>query len=171
MKAIVCRLSLIFVLSLLTLSWWVTPVEAACTDSPGPGVNWRRCNLNGIDFSGEDLKGARIRDASFFRSNLEGTDFSEADGFRSKFVNAILTDAKFDGARLEGADFTKANLSGASFKNADLRNARLFRSILRGADLTGTKLRGANLNRADLSGATWTDGARVCAEGSTGRCN
>ena len=54
---------------------------------------------------------------------------------------------------------------------ADLRLARLFRATLRGADLTNARLGGADLNRADLSGATWTDGTRICAEGSIGRCN
>ena len=39
------------------------------------------------------------------------------------------------------------------------------------ADLTGVKLGGADLTLADLSGATWTDGKRVCSEGSIGRCN
>lgn len=171
MKANLWRLSSVLLLSLLASPWLAGSAEAACTEAPRPGVNWQRCNLNGIDFSGADLKGARLRDASFFRSNLEGTDFSGASAFRSKFVNAVLTGAKFEGTRLEGADFTKANLSDVSFKDADLRNTRLFRSILRGADLTGAKLRGANLNGADLSGATWVDGTRICSEGSIGRCN
>jgi uncharacterized protein YjbI with pentapeptide repeats len=47
----------------------------------------------------------------------------------------------------------------------------MFRAILRDADLTDAQLTGADMTRADLSGATWTDGQRVCAEGSVGRCN
>ena len=51
-----------------------------------------------------------------------------------------------------------------------MRRARLFRADLRGADLSGARLFDADLTRADLSGATWTDGKRVCAEGSIGVC-
>jgi uncharacterized protein YjbI with pentapeptide repeats len=144
---------------------------AACTDPPGPEVNWQRCILDGLGLQGVDLSGARLRDGSFFRSDLSGSDLSGVSAFRAKFVNAKLREAKFDGAKLSEADFTKADLTGASFRNADLRRARFFRANLRGADLTGARLRGADLIRAELSGVTWTDGKRICAEGSVGRCN
>ena len=39
------------------------------------------------------------------------------------------------------------------------------------ADLSGATVRGTDFGGADLSGATWTDGKRVCAEGSIGQCN
>ncbi len=144
---------------------------AACTDPPGPEVNWHRCILDGLGLQGVDLTGARLRDGSFFRSDLSGSDLTGVSAFRAKFVNAKLREAKLDGAKLSEADFTKADLNGASLRNADLRRARFFRADLRGADLTGARLRGADLIRADLSGATWTDGKRICAEGSVGRCN
>ena len=64
-----------------------------------------------------------------------------------------------------------SRVTGASLIGADLRRARLFRAILRNANLTDARLKGADLARADLSGATWTDGERICAEGSIGRCN
>ena len=146
-------------------------VWAACTDPPAPKVNWQRCILDGLEFEGVDLSGARLRDGSFFRSNLSGGDLSGVSAFRVKFVNAKLRETRLDGAKLSEADFTKADLRGASFRNADLRRARFFRADLRGADLTAARLKGADLVRADLSGATWTDGKRICAEGSLGRCN
>jgi uncharacterized protein YjbI with pentapeptide repeats len=144
---------------------------AACTDPPAHEVNWQRCILDGLELEGVDLSGARLRDGSFFRSNLSGSDLSGASAFRAKFVNARLRETKLDGAKLSEADFTKADLRGASLEGADLRRARFFRADLRGADLTGARLRGADLTRADLSGATWIDGERICAEGSVGRCN
>ncbi len=145
--------------------------RAACTDPPAPEVNWQRCILDGEGLVGVDLSGARLRDGSFFRSDLSGSDLSGTNAFRAKFVNAKLREARLDGAKLSEADFTKADLRGASLKGADLRRAHFFRADLRGADLTGARLRGADLTRADLSGATWIDGTRICAEGSQGRCN
>ena len=147
------------------------PARAGCTDPPAPGVNWQRCVLDGLDFAEVDLRGARLRDASFFRGDLTGSDLSKTSAFRAKFVNAVLRNAKFDGAKLSEADFTKADLTAASLAGVDLRRARFFDAVLRGVNLTEARLRGADLTRADLSGATWIDGKRVCSEGSVGRCN
>ncbi len=143
---------------------------ATCTDPPAPEVNWQRCTFDGLDLDDVDLSGARLRDGSFFRSNLSGSDLSGVSAFRVKFVNARLRETKLDGAKLSEADFTKADLRGASFKGADLRRARFYHADLREADLTAARLKGADLTRADLTGATWIDGKRVCAEGSLGRC-
>lgn len=144
---------------------------AACTDPPAPQVNWQRCVLDGLEFQKVDLTGARLRDASFFRADLSKANLTEIGGYRTKFVNAVLRDARLDGAELSAADFTKADLTGATLTEADLRRVRFFGAILRGADLTGARLTGADFTRANLSGATWVDGNRVCAEGSIGRCN
>lgn len=144
---------------------------AACTDPPAPGVNWQRCAFDGLDLKDVDLSGARLRDGSFFRTDLSGADLSGTESYRAKFVNAVLRRTVFDGAKLYEADLTKADLTGASLVGVDLRRARLFRAVLRDANLTGAQLKGADLARAELSGATWTDGERVCAEGSVGRCN
>ncbi len=145
--------------------------RAACTDPPAPEVNWQRCILDGQKLVGVELRGARLRDGSFFRTDLSGSDLSGTNAFRAKFVNTNLHETRLDGANLSEADFTKADLRRASLKGADLRRSRFFRADLRGADLTGARLRGADLTRADLSGATWIDGKRICAEGPTGRCN
>lgn len=59
------------------------------------------------------------------------------------------------GCNLAYSDLSESDLSGAS---------------LAGADLSFAKLTGANLSGANLSGATWTDGNKVCAEGSIGVC-
>lgn len=149
----------------------VGSAEADCTDPPAPDVNWQRCRFDGLELKDVDLRSARLRDGSFFRSDLSGSDLSGVNGFRAKFVNATLREVTLDDAKLSEADFTKADLTGASLKGADLRRVRFFDAVLRGVDLTDARLAGADLTRADLSGATWVDGKRVCAEGSKGRCN
>ncbi|WP_343562336.1 pentapeptide repeat-containing protein [Kiloniella sp. b19] len=143
---------------------------AACTDPPEPGVNWQRCLMNSSQLDAVDLTGAKLRDNSQFRSILDQAVLRDVDGFRAKFVNASMIGADLENGRFSEADFTKADLSQASLKNADLRRAKLFRAILRGADLSGARLSGADIGKADFSGATWTDGQKVCAEGSIGRC-
>jgi len=144
---------------------------ALCTDPPGPGVNWQRCSFDGSDLGAVDLSGARLRDVSFFRADLSGSNLTKSDSSGAKYINAKMHSTVLDGAKLYDADLTKADLTGASLVGADLRLARFYRATLRGADLTKARLRGTDLARADLSGATWTDGQRVCAEGSIGRCN
>ncbi len=148
-----------------------SPAVAGCADPPSQGVNWQRCILDGLALKEVDLSGARLRDASFFRSDLSASDLTNVSGFRAKFVNAKLAGVRFDGAELAEGDFTKADLTGASFKDADLRRARFYRAILKNADLTGARFEGADFARANLSGAIWIDGEHICAEGSLGRCN
>ncbi|MDT8295607.1 pentapeptide repeat-containing protein, partial [Roseomonas mucosa] len=48
------------------------PARAACNDLPAPGVDWRRCLLDGRDLPDADLAGAVLRDASFSRANMVG---------------------------------------------------------------------------------------------------
>jgi len=156
---------------LLALLALTGTARAACTDPPVPGVNWQRCNFDGLDLTGIDLSGARLRDGSYFRTDLTGSNLSTIESPRVKFVNAIMIEVTLDGAQLYEADLTKADLTGASMVGIDLRRARLYRAILRGADLTDARMDGADVTRTEFSGATWIDGKRVCAEGSIGRCN
>ena len=146
------------------------PAQAECTDPPSPGVEWTRCYFDGRDFSGVNLAGARLKDTTFTRGNLQEANLSGADASRAKFIHADLRRVQFDGATLREADFTNADLRDVSLAGADLSRARLFRADLRGAGLTDARTRGADLLEANLSGATWVNGQHVCAEGSIGQC-
>lgn len=144
--------------------------HADCVDPPGPGVDWTRCYFDERNFSGVNLAGARLKDATFSRGILTDANLSGADASRAKFIHADLQGARFDGAKLREADFTNAILRDASLQGADLSRARLFRADLRGADLTDARMRGADLLEANLSGALWVNGQHVCGEGSIGQC-
>jgi uncharacterized protein YjbI with pentapeptide repeats len=146
------------------------PALAACTDPPGPEVVWRRCLLDGRDLSGADLSRALLRDTSMQRARLVGTTLAGADAFNARFVSADLTGADLSQATLREVDFTRAVMRNAKLVGSDMRRARLFRADLSGADLTGANLEGADFSNAILNGARWTDGQRVCAEGSIGTC-
>jgi uncharacterized protein YjbI with pentapeptide repeats len=146
------------------------PAFAACTAPPAPGVEWRRCLLDGRDMAGADLTGAILRDVSMGRAKLTGVNFTRVDGPDSRFVSSDLTGADFTEAVLRSADFTRATLRGAKFLRTDLRRARLFRADLTGADLTGAELDGADFAGAILEGVRWTDGQKLCGTGSVGTC-
>lgn len=151
----------------LTLSG---PADAACTDAPAPGVNWQSCFQDGRPFNGVNLNGANLRDANFSRSDFSAATLTGIDGRRAKFFSAVMKEADFSDANLTQADFTGADLTDASFRNANLQRTLLYRATLRGVDFTGANLSGTDFMFSDLSGAIWTDGERVCAEGSRSRC-
>lgn len=161
----------IAVLLLAGINFTMGSANAACTDTPAPGVNWQRCYLDNRNFKNVDLAGAILRGAFFAQSNLSGSNFTKIDGRRSKFVSASLNNGIFDRARLVGADFTNSDLMNSSFKEADLRRARFFRANLKGADFSKAILNNTDFLKANLSGAIWIDGKTVCSEGSIGQCN
>ena len=88
--------------------------DAACTDTPQPGVDWRRCLLDNRNFVGVDLAGATLRDGFFARSDLTrvGLQRRSMHGAPSS-PTAVLVDTRWSGARLIGTDFTKSDLTGA----------------------------------------------------------
>ena len=101
---------LLAILALLAVG---SAAQAACTDAAAPGVQWRRCLLDGSDLTGADLSGADLRDASFKRADLSGANLAKVQGRRAKFVSGRLQGADLSGADLVQADLTSADLSGA----------------------------------------------------------
>ena len=159
-----------FLPAFLAAALTAAPALADCTDPPDPEVNWQGCNFNGLTLTELNLEGARLREASFLRADISGSNLRGIEGYKMRMVSAKAREVDFEGAALPRADFTKADLTGANLAGADLRNARLYQTVLRDANLTGAKLGGADLAQADLTGATWIDGERTCREGSIGRC-
>ena len=149
----------------------VGPARADCTEPPRPGVDYSDCTFDRLDLSKVDLTGARLRDASFIRAELDGSTLIEVDAPNAKFISASLQNATLDRAKLVQSDFSRADLRGASFVGADLRSVEFYNADLRNVDLSGAKLEDTDLTGANLSGATWTGGAYTCREGSIGRCN
>jgi uncharacterized protein YjbI with pentapeptide repeats len=143
---------------------------AGCSDPPAPGVEWRRCIMDGLTLAGVDLTGAAIRDSRFARADLDGAAMTGTNLTSSRFVSATLRGTVLDGADLTSVDMTNADLTGASLKGAHLRRTRFFGATLRDADLTDARIEGADFLRTDLSGTRWVDGRTICAEGSSGRC-
>src|SRR3546814_4693851 len=62
----------------------VSQAVADCTDPPGPGVTWRRCVFDRLEFQNVNLTGAELRDASFLRADLSGATLTKVGAFRAK---------------------------------------------------------------------------------------
>jgi hypothetical protein len=67
------------------------PALGACADSPAPGVEWRRCMLDGVDLSGRDLTGATLRDTSFARARFVDATLNGVDASDARFSFADMT--------------------------------------------------------------------------------
>ncbi|EKE71538.1 pentapeptide repeat-containing protein [Oceanibaculum indicum] len=164
-------IGLSFLLAALTaVSLAPSPALAGCGDPPGPGVDWRNCNMSRQEMPGANLTKATLWQTNLNRSDIAGADLSEADANRALFLETRMPGASLDGGRFTYADFSRADLTGASLKGANLSRARFHNAILREADFTGADIRDADFFRADLRGALWIDGKRRCGEDSIGAC-
>lgn len=88
-----------------------------------------RCNLSGVDLSGEDFEDADLEGTDFTGANLENVDFSEANLKGASFVNA----------NLKNADFSKADLYKTNFSGADLTEADFSKAMVDEANFTGSR--------------------------------
>lgn len=99
----------------------------------------RGVNLDGSDFSNQNLRGVAfqqsiVRDANFKGSNLVGASFF---------------DATVDGSNFEDADLSLANVEMAQFNRANLKNAVMHEMYVSGSTLfEGVK---------DIEGSDWSD--------------
>jgi len=117
--------------------------------------------LDGLDFSGVDLRQAWLSGASligtkFCAAHLSGAGLRKANLERADLSNANLTMADFDSANLRFASLSWANCKGSSLFGCDLRDADLSNADLRSmtlaeADLSGANLIGVNMNSSTLS--------------------
>jgi hypothetical protein len=135
------------------------PEEAQCDATAKPTVNWRHCQLIGLQSINSDLRNAKLSSANLESANLLGTNLQKADLSYVNLQDANLTLAEFQQARIIGADLRGADLTNADFNQADLSYTNLT-----GATVTGTNFQGAN-----LSNSIWVDGKK-CGPGSIGVC-
>ncbi|MBD2202921.1 pentapeptide repeat-containing protein [Calothrix sp. FACHB-1219] len=109
-----------------------------------------------LDLSHIDIRGAKLSGANFEMTNLYQTNLSGADLCSANLHGAILTAANLSGANLAGANLKEAilsaaNLSGANLSGANLNQANLYLAKLDGVILKDTILNGANLREAKFS--------------------
>eukprot|EP00882_Tetradesmus_deserticola_P013104 GHRQ01013897.1.p1 GENE.GHRQ01013897.1~~GHRQ01013897.1.p1 ORF type:complete len:261 (+),score=92.30 GHRQ01013897.1:47-784(+) len=106
----------------------------------GSAQQYGEADIQGKDFSNQDLRrsnftSADCRRANFKNSNLQGAYFMKAVAFQTNFEGANLSDVLMDrsvmneanlkDAILERAVFTRSDLGGANIEGADFSNALL----------------------------------------------
>ncbi|NET49523.1 MAG: pentapeptide repeat-containing protein [Merismopedia sp. SIO2A8] len=131
------RAVLLFITILgITLGSAIAPSSAAWAQENH--VNYTLTNLDGRDFSFQDVSGTSFAGATMRKTNFEGANLSAT----------ILTKGEFIGANLKGADLTDVFADRAFFNDSDLTNAIFIDAIL-----TGTFFDGTTIDGADFSGA------------------
>ncbi|PNH11580.1 Serine/threonine-protein phosphatase 2A regulatory subunit B'' subunit gamma [Tetrabaena socialis] len=116
--------------------------EEATTGEFGMGSaqQWGEADIQGKDFSGQDLRrsnftSADARNANFKGANLQGAYFIKAVTFRANFEEANLSDVLMDRATMVEANLRNAVLQRAVFTRSDLKDA-----VIEGADFTNALL-------------------------------
>jgi uncharacterized protein YjbI with pentapeptide repeats len=114
------------------------------------GCNLFQADLSGVERSGLNLTGSRLRQADLSLSVMNRTRFADADLRDVEAYGGVFAGSNFAGANLTNASFVGANLDGASFG---------------GASLSGVNFSGASLVRA--SGLTQGQLNRACGDEAT----
>lgn len=152
---------IMFSVCLLALCMLLSACAAGCP----PACLGER--LGALDWSGKNLRGARMMNTSARQANLARVNFSASDltGFDMTGANlsginlaeAVLIGANLQDTYISGASFSHTDLTGANLAGADLTGAVLNTSRLTAAEFVKTRLVNANLSQLDLAGATMSE--------------
>ena len=145
--------------------------HATMTDARLEGASLRRASMDqihapglragdGADLSEATLRYSLLKGASFARSTLIGTKFTESDLTRATFAEARLEGAELLAVEARGASFAGARMSAASLAGSNLLGVRFEGTHLTHGDLSGANLYGAEFWQAELTDVR-LDGANV----------
>eukprot|EP00200_Dunaliella_tertiolecta_P004084 CAMPEP_0202355708 /NCGR_PEP_ID=MMETSP1126-20121109/10486_1 /ASSEMBLY_ACC=CAM_ASM_000457 /TAXON_ID=3047 /ORGANISM="Dunaliella tertiolecta, Strain CCMP1320" /LENGTH=203 /DNA_ID=CAMNT_0048948361 /DNA_START=156 /DNA_END=767 /DNA_ORIENTATION=+ len=95
-------------------------------------------------------------------ADIDGKDFSNQDLRRSNFTSASAKKANFSNSNFSGAYFIKAVLAGANFENAIVTDVLMDRAVivdanLRNANFERTVFTRSDLSRSDIYGADFSN--------------
>ena len=145
---------------------------------PRPGVDWDYCDLDGYDYTGENLTGATIRHASAVGTNFSetilnkvqfghshsdfglehphtdatGAIFTKAAGKDIDFERTTLNDAKFVKSKMPRVDFNHAGMMNVDMRDAYMPEAEFIRATTIDSDLRGIDLSKSIMRNVNLEG-------------------
>ncbi|MCF7849387.1 MAG: pentapeptide repeat-containing protein [Kiritimatiellales bacterium] len=119
-------------------------------DLSGIGLSYN--NMNGWDFSGQNLTDSDFRSTTLTNANLSGANLTGARFYSSRMPGANLhaadlTGATFNGVRLMNGNLESADLSHASFYDVTLTNANMTNATVFGTDFSGAVQYGFTSNQ------------------------
>ena len=121
---------------------WTVPAQAL--DYPPP-LSYSNAELTRKDFSGQIL-----RAAEFSNANLEQVNFTEADLRGAVMSASVMTQTNLHGADLSIAMLDQVKMTGADLSDAVLQEALLLRTIFTDVDITGADFSDAILDGAQV---------------------
>ena len=146
---------------------------------PRPGVDWDYCNLDGHDYTGENLEGATIRHASAVETNfsetiLNGVQFGHSpsdyvlehphtDATGAKFIKAAGKEVDFERTTLNDAIFIKSKMPRVDFNHAGMMNVDMRDAYMPEANFVRATTIHSDLERINLK---YSDMSRVNLESS-----
>ena len=146
---------------------------------PRPGVDWDYCNLDGHDYTGENLEGATIRHASAVETNfsetiLNGVQFGHSpsdyvlehphtDATGAKFIKAAGKEVDFERTTLNDTIFIKSKMPRADFNHAGMMNVDMRDAYMPEANFVRATTIHSDLERINLK---YSDMSRVNLESS-----
>lgn len=108
------------------------------------------CDFRYADLTGANLRQTNLVDADLSYINGDNTNFYNATLIRTKLLQSSLKSARFAGAEMSDAQFTGANLAYGRFQNANLNNSDLSNTNLSHSMFYEADLTYANLRNANL---------------------
>jgi len=157
----VLLVSIVLVLAVMIGMMLPSPEQEAaqCSAPAAANVNWRNCQLVGLQSLNGILDGAVLANANLESANLMGTSLEKADLSYVNFRHANLSFVNLSRSKLIGADLRNADLNNVNFKGADLSYA----------NLSGATLSNTNFKNAILKNTIWING-QTCTPESVGKC-
>ncbi|KAF8065811.1 TL20.3 [Scenedesmus sp. PABB004] len=111
---------------------------------------WADLNVYEAEAGGEFGRGSAMQ---YGEADVQGRDFSKQDLRRSNFTSADCRRANFKGSNLQGAYFMKAVAFQTNFEGANLSDVLMDRAVMNEAVLRNAILERAVFTRSDLGGA------------------
>jgi len=126
-------------------------------------LDWEMLGFDNVNFTGTDLTGSSIQQASLYRacfrdSILEHTDCTGTDLREADLSGAVLRHAVLQGVDLSGACLEHCDLTGASLEGANLSGALLTGAIIDQTHFTGALLSPEQLDIRQRQGAIGLEG-------------
>jgi Pentapeptide repeats (8 copies) len=136
----------VMLLGWLWLGWGTPTLAAESTLELIKPMSYSNAELQGKNFSNQDLRASDFANANMDSANFNGADLRGTIFSASILRSADLTGANLQFAMVDQVDFTQANLEDAILSEAILLRSTFENVSIKGADFTDAVLDGEQRN-------------------------